>query len=79
MTLAADVAKAAIEEASLRAQIAATRRIIDLEQQRLALLELQFAHGAVPGTDINLQQSALAQARRFSPVLKGGSRRNAMS
>jgi NodT family efflux transporter outer membrane factor (OMF) lipoprotein len=67
LTLAADVAKAAIEEASLRAQIAATHRIIDLEQQRLALLETQFAHGAVAGTDINLQQSALAQARQTLP------------
>jgi len=67
LTLAADVAQAAIEEASLRAQIAATRRIIDLEQERLALLELQFAHGAVAGTSVNLQQSALAQARQTLP------------
>jgi NodT family efflux transporter outer membrane factor (OMF) lipoprotein len=70
LTLAADVAKAAIEEASLRAQLAATHRIIDLEQQRLALLETQFAHGAVAGTDINLQQSALAQARQTLPDLE---------
>jgi len=67
LTLAADVAKAAIEEASLRAQIAATRRIIDLEQERLTLLERQLAYGAVAGTDILLQQSALAQARQTLP------------
>ncbi|MGA8171864.1 MAG: efflux transporter outer membrane subunit [Methylocystis sp.] len=70
LTLAADVAKAAIEEASLRAQLAATHRVIDLEQQRLALLELQFAHGAVAGTDINLQQTALAQVRQTLPDIE---------
>ena len=37
LTLAANVAKAAIEEASLRGQIAATRRAIALEEERLAL------------------------------------------
>ena len=70
LTLAANVAEAAIEEASLRGQLAATRRIIDLEQERLALLELQFAHGAVAGTDVNLQQSALAQARQSLPDIE---------
>ncbi|MGA8170403.1 MAG: efflux transporter outer membrane subunit [Methylocystis sp.] len=64
LTLAADVAKAAIEEASLRAQLAATHRIIDLDQERLTLLETQLTHGAVAGTDILSQQSALAQARQ---------------
>jgi len=70
LTLAANVAKAAIEEASLRAQIAATRRIIELEQERLTLLERQFAYGAVSGTDILSQQSALAQARQTLPDLE---------
>ena len=70
LTLTTNVAKAAIEEASLRAQIAATRRIIDLEQQRLILLERQLAYGAVAGTDILSQQSALAQARQTLPDLE---------
>ena len=70
LTLAADVAKAAIEEASLRGQIAATRRVIDLEQQRLTLLQRQFAYGAVAGTDVLSQQSALAQARQTLPDLE---------
>ena len=70
LTLAANVAKAAIEEASLRGQIAATRRIIDLEQERLSLLERQLAYGAVAGTDILLQQAALTQARQTLPDLE---------
>ncbi len=70
LTLTANVAKAAIEEASLRAQIATMHRIIDLEQQRLTLLERQLAYGAVAGTDILSQQSALAQARQTLPDLE---------
>ena len=70
LTLAADVAKAAIEEASLRAQIAATRRLIDLQQERLTLLERQLAYGAAAGTDILSQQTALAQARQTLPALE---------
>lgn len=70
LTLAANVAKAAIEEASLRAQIAATRRLIYLQQERLTLLERQLAFGAVAGTDILSQQTALAQTRQTLPALE---------
>ena len=70
LTLAANVAKAAIEEASLRGQIAATRRVIALEEERLALLQRQLAQGAVAGTDILSQQNALAQARESLPPLE---------
>lgn len=70
LTLAANVAKAAIEEASLRAQIAATRRLIDLQQERLTLLERQFTFGAIAGTDILSQRTALAQTRQTLPALE---------
>ncbi|CAN2536160.1 Outer+membrane+protein+OprM [Methylocapsa aurea] len=70
LTLAANVAEAAIEEASLRGQIAATRRIIVLEEERSALLERQFAYGAAAKTDILSQQSALARARQTLPPLE---------
>ena len=53
LTLAANVAKAAIEEASLRGQIAATRRVIALEEERLTLMQRQLDYGAVAGTDIS--------------------------
>ncbi len=70
LTLAANVAKAAIEEASLRGQIAATRRVLALEEERLTLLQRQLAQGAVAGTDILSQQTALAQARGSLPPLE---------
>ncbi|TRL32747.1 efflux transporter outer membrane subunit [Methylosinus sporium] len=70
LTLAADVAKAAIEEATLRAEIATTRKTIGLEQQRLTLLERQLAFGAATSVDILSQQTALAQSRQTLPALE---------
>lgn len=70
LTLAANVAKAAIEEASLRAQIAVTKKIIGVEEQRLALRQRQLTFGAVAGADLLSQQTALAQARQNLPALE---------
>ncbi len=69
LTLAANVVKAAIEEASLRGQIAATRRVIALEEERLALLQRQLDYGVVAGTDILSQQTILDQTRQNLPPL----------
>jgi len=68
--IAANVAKAAIEEASLRAQIAVTRQVIGIETQRLSLLQLQFSKGAVSSIDVLSQETAVAQARQRLPALE---------
>ena len=70
LTLAANVAKAAIEEASLRAQIAAIRKLIEVQQQRLVLLQRQLGAGAISGMDVLSQETALAQARETLPPLE---------
>jgi NodT family efflux transporter outer membrane factor (OMF) lipoprotein len=70
LTLAANVARAAIEEASLRAQIAATRKLIEVQQARLALLQSQLAMGVIPSTDVLAQDTALAQTRQTLPPLE---------
>jgi NodT family efflux transporter outer membrane factor (OMF) lipoprotein len=70
LTLVANVAKAAIEEASLRAQIAVTRKLVDVQQERLTLLQRQLAVGAISGTDILSQETALAQTRQTLPPLE---------
>ena len=75
--IAANVAKAAIEEASLRAQIAVTRQVIGLEAERLSLLQLQLAKGAVSSIDVLSQETALAQARQRLPALETLSRSSA--
>ena len=68
--IAANVAEAAIEEASLRAQIAVTRQVIALEAERLSLLQLQLAKGAVSSIDVLSQETAVAQARQRPPALE---------
>ncbi len=70
LTLAANVAKAAIDEASLRAQIIATRKLVDVQEERLTLLRGQLAMGAISGTDILSQETALAQTRQTLPPLE---------
>jgi len=70
LTLAANVVKAAIEEASLRGQITATRRIIALEEERLTLMQHRLDYGVAAGTDVLSQQTALAQARQTLPPLE---------
>jgi len=68
--LASRIAMGAIEEASLRAQIAATKKSIALEEQRLALLERQLAYGKIPGAEVLSERAALAQTQQTLPALE---------
>lgn len=61
LTLTSNVAAAAVQEASLRAQIAATEEVIRIQTAQLALLQRQLDLGAIPGSDVAAQQAALAQ------------------
>lgn len=70
LTLIANLIQAAAQEASFRGQIAATKKIIDLETQYLLLIERQYAAGAASGTDISAQNAALAQIRQNLPFLE---------
>jgi NodT family efflux transporter outer membrane factor (OMF) lipoprotein len=70
VTLSSNVVAAAIQEASLRAQIAATHEIIDVENQLLGLLHKQLELGAVAGLDVAAQEAALAQAEATLPPLQ---------
>jgi NodT family efflux transporter outer membrane factor (OMF) lipoprotein len=70
LSLAANVVNAAILEASLRAQIAATRAVIDAQTRALAILHDQARLGYASGLDVAAQESALAQARQALPALE---------
>jgi NodT family efflux transporter outer membrane factor (OMF) lipoprotein len=70
LSLTANVAASAIQEASLRAQIAATREIIDISSASLELVRRQFALGAVARLDVAAQEAALAQVRETLPPLQ---------
>ena len=52
---------AAIQEAGLRAQIAATEQVIALERESLSVLRRELALGAIAEGDVFAQEAALAQ------------------
>ena len=58
---------AAITEASLRAQVQATQRIIAAQRDTLGILQGQAGLGAMSGADVATQQAALAQAEATLP------------
>lgn len=70
LSLASNVVAAAILEASLRAQVEATRRIIAAQRETLGILQRVSGLGAIPGADVATQQAALAQAETTLPPLE---------
>ena len=70
ITLASNVVAAAIQEASLRAQIEATRQIIAADEKSLAVLRDQFRLGFAMGIDVAAQETALAQAKATLPPMQ---------
>jgi NodT family efflux transporter outer membrane factor (OMF) lipoprotein len=70
VTLASNVVAAAIQEASLRAQIAATRRIIAADQKSVDILRDQLRFGQTTRIDVAAQETALAQAKATLPPLE---------
>jgi NodT family efflux transporter outer membrane factor (OMF) lipoprotein len=70
ITLASNVVGAAIQEASLRAQLRATREIIEAEDKSLKILRDQFRLGFVMRIDVAAQEAALAQVRATLPPLQ---------
>jgi len=70
ITLASDVVAAAIQEASLRAQIAATQQIIAAEEKSLQILRDQLRLGYAMRMDVAAQEAALGQAKMLLPPLQ---------
>src|ERR1700722_10776077 len=70
ITLISNVVGAAIQEASLRAQIAATQQIIDADAKSLQVLLDQFRLGQAMRIDVAAQEAALAQAETLLPPLQ---------
>ncbi|QBB71249.1 efflux transporter outer membrane subunit [Pseudolysobacter antarcticus] len=72
LTLTANIVTSAINEASLRTQIAATHELIDSQQNELKVIQTQFDLGAVSRAEVLLQQTQLAQTRATLPPLEKG-------
>jgi NodT family efflux transporter outer membrane factor (OMF) lipoprotein len=70
LTISSNVVAAAIQEASLRAQIAATQEIIGAQQQQLDLLQKQFQLGAAARSAVLAQQAELNATQATLPNLQ---------
>lgn len=70
LALTSNVATAAIQEASLRGQIAAAQRIIGIERNLLDILKRQQGFGQAAKADVLAQEAALAQAEELLPPLE---------
>ena len=70
LTLTSNVVAAAVQEASLRGQIAATQEIIKIETELLELFRRQNSLGQIAQADVVAQQAALAQVQATLPPLQ---------
>jgi NodT family efflux transporter outer membrane factor (OMF) lipoprotein len=70
LTLTANVATAAIQEASLQGQIDATQDIIKAESDQLDVMRRQFDLGGIARTDVLAQEAELAQTQATLPPLQ---------
>jgi NodT family efflux transporter outer membrane factor (OMF) lipoprotein len=69
ITLVSNVVAAAIQEAGLRAQIAAANTVISINRENLEILRQQLELGFVAEMDVATQELALAQAELMLPPL----------
>ncbi len=69
VTLSTNVVAAVVQEASLKAQIDATRDLIDSNMQMVKILKYQFDKGYASQLDLAAQQSQLAQMNATLPPL----------
>jgi NodT family efflux transporter outer membrane factor (OMF) lipoprotein len=76
LTLASNVAMAAINEASLRGQIDAANEIIAINKKMLAILRRQLETGYANRNDVALQEAALAQVEATLPPLRKALQQN---
>lgn len=70
LTLTANIVTTAVQEASLRARIRATREILSVVEQQLDLVERRFQLGGASRSDVLSQQAQLAQIRTTLPLLE---------
>jgi len=70
LALTANVVSAAVQEASLRAQLAAAEDVIRLETDALEIVRHQNVSGQIAGAAVAAQEAALAQAQQTLPQLQ---------
>jgi len=68
-TLTSNMVVTAVQEASLREEVQATRELVALEKKSLSVLQLRFRRGDASRLDVAAQQSQLAQTESGLPAL----------
>ncbi|MEW6718852.1 MAG: efflux transporter outer membrane subunit [Thermodesulfobacteriota bacterium] len=69
LTLASNIVTAAVREASLRGQLNATREVVAIEEEYLAMIEKKFELGGATRADVLAQRALLAQSRANLPSI----------
>ena len=69
LTLTSNVVVTAIQQASIDAQLDATRQLIDINSNMLKILRYQLEKGYASGVDVAAQESQLAQVAATLPPL----------
>lgn len=70
LSLTSNVVAAALQEASLRAQLAAMEKVVAVNQDTLEIFNTQFKQGYISGMEVAAQESALAFAEQSLLPLK---------
>jgi NodT family efflux transporter outer membrane factor (OMF) lipoprotein len=70
LSLTSNIVAAAVAEASLRAQIAATERVVTAEQEGLRIIRAQLEAGAVTRAEVLQQQAVLQNSLASLPPLQ---------
>ncbi len=70
LTLTSNVVLTAVQQASLQAQVAATRQILESQEEQLTVLRRQLELGGVAEADVLTQLTAVAQTRAQLPTLE---------
>lgn len=70
IALSANVAEAVVQEAALRAQRDATRKLVAINRDMLKILQTQYAGGYASRLDVAAQEAQLAQVNATLPPLE---------
>lgn len=70
LALTANIVTAALQEASLREQLRASREILASQERQLGITEGQFRLGGVSGTEVLAQRTLVGQTRASIPPLE---------
>ncbi len=70
LTLTSSVVATAVQEGSLREQIAATEEVIKINSEQLEVMHKQYDLGQIAQADVKAQEAALAQAQAGLPPLQ---------